>query len=75
VPIFPELRSFLDNAYSMAQEGETWVVPMLGGNIKKNIGTRFKKIIKRAGVEVWPKPSNLNIGCRLTTPQLLYQSE
>ena len=30
--------------------------PMLAGNADKNLGTRFRKIIQRAGVEVWPKP-------------------
>ncbi len=56
VPLFPELRQFLDEAFSMAQEGETWVVPMLGGDGDKNLGTTFRKIVRRAGVDVWPKP-------------------
>ncbi len=56
VPIFPELRPYFDEAFSMAAEGEKWVVPMLGGNPDKNLGTTFKKIVRRAGVEVWPKP-------------------
>ena len=56
VPLFPELRTYLDDAFSMAAEGETWVVPMLAGDTDKNLGTRFRKIIRRAGVEVWPKP-------------------
>ena len=56
VPLFPELRRFLDEAFGMAGDGECWVVPMLAGNTKKNLGTTFKKIIRRAGVEVWPKP-------------------
>ncbi|MGE0377389.1 MAG: tyrosine-type recombinase/integrase [Planctomycetaceae bacterium] len=56
VPIFPELRLFLDEAFCLATEGESWVVPMLGGNADKNLGTTFRKIIRRAGVRVWPKP-------------------
>jgi hypothetical protein len=56
VPLFPELRPFLDEAFSMAEEGETWVVPMLNGDADKNLGTTFRKIVRRAGVEVWPKP-------------------
>ncbi len=56
VPIFPELRPFLDEAFSMAAEGERWVVPMLNGNANKNLGTTFRKIVRRAGVEPWPKP-------------------
>jgi len=56
VPIFPELRPFLDEAFSMADEGEQWVVPMLGGVAEKNLGTTFRKIVRRTGVEGWPKP-------------------
>jgi len=56
VPLFPELRPFLDEAFSMAGDGEKWVVPMLSGRPSKNLGTTFKKIIRRAGVTVWPKP-------------------
>ena len=29
---------------------------VLGGKKDKNLGTTFKKIIARAGVDVWPKP-------------------
>ena len=56
VPLFPELRMYLDEAFSMADEGATWVIPMLAGQPSKNLGTTFKKIIRHAGVEVWPKP-------------------
>ena len=56
VPLFPELREYLDEAFSMANEGDVWVIPMLDGQPDKNLGTTFKKIITRAGVEVWPKP-------------------
>ena len=56
VPLFPSLRLFLDEAFSMAAEGEKWVVPMLEGNVDKNLGTTLRKIIRRAGVEPWPKP-------------------
>jgi integrase len=55
VPIFAELRPFLDKAYFRDDADKTWVVPMLAGNADKNLGTRFRKIIRRAGVEVWPK--------------------
>ena len=56
IPIFPELRPFLDEAFSMADEGETWVVPMLAGDPKRNLGTTFRKIVRKAGVEQWAKP-------------------
>ena len=55
VPLFPELRPFLDEADQFAKEGDTWVLPMLGG-CAKNLGGRFKKIIRQAGIDVWPKP-------------------
>lgn len=54
VPLFPELRPFLDEAYFRDDAHRTWVVPMLAGN-SRNLGTKLKKIIERAGVEPWPK--------------------
>jgi len=56
VPMFGELRPYLDEAFSMASEGDSWVIPMLGGQPSKNLGTTFKKIIQRAVVDEWPKP-------------------
>ena len=56
VPLFPELRPFLDEAFSMVEDGEKRVIPMLDGRANKNIGTTFRKIIRRAGVDVWAKP-------------------
>jgi len=56
VPLFLELRRFFDEAFAMTGEGECWVVPMRAGKTKKNLGTKFKKIICRAGAEDWPKP-------------------
>lgn len=56
VPLFPELRRFVDEAFTMAQEGAKWVIPMLNGTPDKNLGTTFKKVIQRAGVEQWLKP-------------------
>ena len=32
VPLFPELRPYLDEAFTMAEEGDTFVIPMLGGS-------------------------------------------
>jgi integrase len=70
VPIFPELRRYLDEAFTMAKDGETWVVPMLNGNPNKNLGTTFKKIVRRAGVEVWPKPfQNLRVSLQTELEQ------
>jgi hypothetical protein len=40
----------------MVEDGDSWVVPMLEGKPSKNLGKTFKKIIARAGVDVWVKP-------------------
>jgi len=70
VPLFAEVRQALDEAFSMADEGATWVIPMLAGKPSKNLGTTFKKIIRRAGVEVWPKPfQNLRSSCQTELEQ------
>ena len=56
VPLFPEVRRQLENVFDIAEPGTVHVVPSLGGNPDKNIGTRFRKIIKRSEVEPWLKP-------------------
>ncbi len=50
VPIFSELRSFLDEAFSLAGDGENWLVTMLAGDADKNLGTTFRKIVRGADV-------------------------
>lgn len=72
VPIFPELRPYLDDAYFRDDADKTWVVPMLAGNADKNLGTRFRKIIRRAGVEVWPKPFQNSQSIRQTELEQQY---
>ena len=56
VPIFPELRPFLEEALEMTEEGAEFVIPMLKGQTDKNLGTTFTKIISRAGIVPWVKP-------------------
>lgn len=54
VPIFPELRPFLEEAYELAKDGAEFVIDrhrVAGGNLR----TRFEKIILRAGLKPWPK--------------------
>jgi len=72
VPLFPELRPFLNEAFSLASEGDSWVIPMLNGQPSKNLGTTFKKIIRRAGVEVWPKPFQNLRSSRQTDLEQIY---
>jgi len=72
VPLFSNLRPFLDEAFEIANEGDIWVIPMLDGNTRKNLGTRFKKIIRRTVVETWPKPfQNLRASCQTDLEQTL----
>jgi len=52
-PIFPELLPHVLRAKEMASEGAETVVAEY--TPEANIGTTFEKIIKRAGLEPWPK--------------------
>jgi integrase len=57
VPIFPELRPYLEAAKAEAEPGAKHVVTI--GNIRRdryaNPRSTMQKIIKRAGVKPWPK--------------------
>lgn len=62
VPIFPELRPYLEDARELAQDGAEFVLPSLrkpgaatGDWRSVNLGTMFAKIIKRAGLVPWPR--------------------
>jgi integrase len=63
IPLFADLRPYLEDAHHLVEPGQTHVV---GGNhLAKaqgqngwkncNLRTTFEKLIKRAGVEPWPK--------------------
>jgi len=54
VPICPELRQILEEAFEAAPDGATAVVPMLRTNAV-NLRTTFAKIITRAGLAPWPR--------------------
>ena len=54
VPLFPELRALLLDAFSQAEEGAEYVVTRCR-NSKTNLRTQMERIIKRAGVKPWPK--------------------
>lgn len=53
VPIFAELRPYLDAAYHEAEEGAVYVVPRARGG--RNLRRYAEQVIERAGVEKWPK--------------------
>ena len=54
VPIFPELRTYLEEAYAAAAEGAEHVIARYrDGNA--NLRTQLNRIIRRAGLKPWPK--------------------
>lgn len=63
IPVFPELRTYLEEAEELAEPGQTHVVG--GEHLAKaqgpngwrncNLRTTFGKLIKRAGLEPWPR--------------------
>jgi hypothetical protein len=55
VPIFHELRPYLERAFEDAQEGAVHVITRYR-DPNKNFRTRFLRIIKRAGLTPWTKP-------------------
>jgi integrase len=55
VPIFPELRPFLDKAWDEAPEGAVYVISRTR-DPKVNWRTQLLKIIRRAGLTPWTKP-------------------
>ena len=54
VPMFPELRPLFQDAFDKAQEGDVYCITRYRDK-SANIRTRLYKIIKRAGLEPWPK--------------------
>jgi integrase len=53
VPISAELRPHLERAYAEREEGAVDVVPRV--RITSNLATHAKRLVKKAGVAVWPK--------------------
>jgi integrase len=54
VPIFPELRPYLEQAFEEASEGDVFVVPRARSS-NVNLRTGLLRILKKAGVAAWPK--------------------
>ena len=54
VPIFPELRPFLEAVFDQAEPGTVHVITCKR-YVQQNLRTRFTKIIRRAGLTPWPK--------------------
>ena len=64
IPLFPELRAILEEAWEAAPEGAVYVVgndayrkaaDTPGGWRNCNLRTQFGRILKRAGLEPWPR--------------------
>lgn len=56
IPIFPELRPYLDQCFFASQEKPSEYVIAKHRIRSENLRTTFHKIIKRAGLKPWPKP-------------------
>ncbi|WP_420824950.1 tyrosine-type recombinase/integrase [Symmachiella dynata] len=54
IPLFPELRPYLDECYELAQDGEEFVITRYR-EANSNLRTQLLRIIKRAGLKGWPK--------------------
>jgi integrase len=54
VPMFPELRPYLEECFELAAEGAVHVITRYRDS-NANLRTTFAKIIKRAGEKPWPK--------------------
>jgi integrase len=53
VPLFPELRIVLEDAFDQAREGAVNVIEK--HRLVTNLRTRFEKIVRRTGLTKWPK--------------------
>ena len=63
VPICPELRALLDEAFELAEPGETLVAPMAGRK-GANLRAQMNRIITNSGHEPWPRlMQNLRASC------------
>ncbi|MBI2477679.1 MAG: site-specific integrase [Planctomycetia bacterium] len=54
VPIFPELRPYLEEVWDAAEPGTEYVITRYR-DANSNLRTQLERIIKRAGLETWPK--------------------
>ncbi len=54
VPIFPELRPYLEESFSLAEEGATHLTTKYR-HLEKNMRTQFCRIVRRAGITPWPR--------------------
>ena len=56
IPLFPELRRPLLDVFEQAQSGESRVITRYHGGSACNLRTHMTRIVRRAGLQMWPKP-------------------
>jgi integrase len=54
VPLFPELRPYLEAAFEAAPDGAVYVIGQFR-DTTQNLRTQLLRILRRAGVEPWPR--------------------
>ncbi|MBI1348986.1 tyrosine-type recombinase/integrase [bacterium] len=63
IPLFPELRPFLEAAFHAAPDGAVYVVERVRSR-SANLRTQMLRMIRRAGLEPWTRPfHNLRASC------------
>jgi integrase len=55
IPLFPELRPHLMEVFEQAEPGTEWIITRYRLN-NTNLRTQFGRILRKAGLQVWPKP-------------------
>jgi integrase len=69
VPIFAELRPYLEESFECAKDGATFVITRYR-DTRANLRTQFLRILKRAGVKRWEKViQNLRASCETDLTQ------
>jgi integrase len=53
IPLFPEVREHLQTVYDQAPEGSVYVIHQYRNG--QNINPQLHRIVKRAGLKVWPR--------------------
>jgi len=54
VPLFPELRQYLADAFDNAQPGDEYVITRYR-DTNSNLRTQFERILRKASVQAWPR--------------------
>jgi len=63
IPLFPELRPLLEQAFEEAEEGALYVITKYRQR-NANLRTQFERILKRAGIDPWERLfQNLRASC------------